>query len=71
MNRPLYEKVRGQLATLDEKSVSDEARWWADDETKWTPPEMNVETRGAWRASLEIAFEAGRLLARLEARGGA
>jgi len=62
------EAVRARVQRLDDRSISDEARRWAADELRlYTPPEVNPETRGAWISSLEIAFEAGRILGRSEA----
>lgn len=55
------EAIRARMAKIDEKDLSDAARRWADGESPFAP-EANPETLGAWRASLEIAFEAGRFL---------
>jgi len=44
---------------VDERDLSDEAHWWAQDERETIAMPAN---EGEWMASLEMAFEAGRML---------
>lgn len=47
----------GMMRRLDDREVSDEARGWARHETEIVDQPAD---KGAWLASMEIAFEAGR-----------
>ena len=46
----------------DDRQISDEARLWADTETGVV---ARPENDGAWRASMEVSFDAGRQFERL------
>ena len=69
----LYEHVRALMAIRDERDISDPARAWASDELKIVEDatvQIEPEVLGAWRASLELAFDAGRLYAERHAQWG-
>ncbi len=51
------------MRQLDQRQISDEARYYATDETHVS--EL-PESKGAWMASMEAAFEAGRRWERLK-----
>lgn len=62
--KDLYDRVvRAWSATMDDRSLSDEARWFSEDEAGLTSMPDSV---GAWKASLMVAFDAGRQLGRAE-----
>ena len=53
----IWEAFWNRMRKLDDRQISDEAKWWSSDESTIT--EL-PDTKGAWLASMEIAFEAGR-----------
>ena len=53
----VWDKFYQRMRKLDFREISDEARYYSSDESRSV--EMPDST-GAWRASLEAAFEAGR-----------
>lgn len=56
-----FEVVRGWAEAFDHRALSDEALHWADDEAELVTLPENV---GEWKASMALAFEAGRFLER-------
>ncbi len=56
-----WQRLRDGVKRLSDRDMSDEARRWADEEADVSPMPVNA---GEWKASLEIAFEAGRMLER-------
>lgn len=61
----IFDTVLHAAQRYDDRSSSDEARWWSDHEAGMAGS-MEPEARGAWKASLELAFDMGKLFARIE-----
>lgn len=52
------------MKQMDERDLTDEARWWASDEAELASMPTNV---GEWKASMEVSFAAGQQWALLTA----
>jgi hypothetical protein len=52
-----WRRLRDGMSAVDPRDLDDAARWWAADEARLVDC---PDTVGGWRASLSIAFEAGR-----------
>ena len=62
MRNAAWETLLHWSKRVDDRDMSDEAREWAESESKATSLPENT---GSWKASMEIAFEAGRQYERL------
>lgn len=62
----MWDRFFNRMRQLDERQISDEARRYAADETNISE---RPEDTGAWVASMEIAFEAGRRWEQIQPKG--
>ena len=61
----LWDDLLEWAQRYDDRSISDEASWWAEMEAEVT---ARPENDGEWKASMECAFDAGRQWERMKIR---